>query len=266
MKNKRKSLSPKQRFEVFKRDSFRCQYCGKTAPDVLLEVDHIKPVKEGGTNDIINLITACKDCNRGKGARLLDDNSVIEKQRAQLEELNERRQQLEMMMEWRNGLRDFEDRQIDIIESRLAVATGSYLTERDKASYRRALKKYGLPLMLDSVDAAISQYLLFDEDGEPIDESVTKVFDYVVKICHCKDLNEDKPYMKDLFYIRGILRNRLSYCNDWKALDYLERAYLANATIESLKDCAKNVKNWTQFCDAVEEFLGRQENGEIEEY
>ena len=55
--NKRKSISKKNRFEVFKRDSFTCQYCGASAPDVLLEVDHIKPVASGGTNDILNLIT-----------------------------------------------------------------------------------------------------------------------------------------------------------------------------------------------------------------
>ena len=66
---KRKPISKKLRFEVFKRDSFTCQYCGKSAPDVVLHVDHIKPVKEGGTNDITNLVTACADCNLGKGAR-----------------------------------------------------------------------------------------------------------------------------------------------------------------------------------------------------
>ena len=41
---KRKNLSKSVRFEVFKRDSFKCQYCGKSAPDVVLEVDHIIPV------------------------------------------------------------------------------------------------------------------------------------------------------------------------------------------------------------------------------
>ena len=56
---KRKNLSKSVRFEVFKRDSFKCQYCGKSAPDVVLEVDHIIPVSKGGDNDISNLITAC---------------------------------------------------------------------------------------------------------------------------------------------------------------------------------------------------------------
>jgi hypothetical protein len=68
----RTAISKRLRFEVFKRDSFRCQYCGATPSEtVLLEVDHIHPVAEGGTNDIDNLVTACQACNRGKSAVLL---------------------------------------------------------------------------------------------------------------------------------------------------------------------------------------------------
>lgn len=44
----RKPLSKKTRFDVFKRDQFRCQYCGRTPPTVVLEVDHVVPVAENG--------------------------------------------------------------------------------------------------------------------------------------------------------------------------------------------------------------------------
>jgi CO dehydrogenase/acetyl-CoA synthase alpha subunit len=60
------SISNKQRFEVFKRDNFTCQYCGKKSPDVQLEVDHITPKKLGGLDKLNNLTTACINCNRGK--------------------------------------------------------------------------------------------------------------------------------------------------------------------------------------------------------
>jgi len=80
---KRKSIGPKLRFEVFKRDSFTCQYCGSTSPEVILEVDHIKPVINGGKENILNLLTSCFDCNRGKGKRELDDNQELSKQRKQ---------------------------------------------------------------------------------------------------------------------------------------------------------------------------------------
>ena len=60
------SISKKIRFEVFKRDAFKCAYCGKTPPEVVIEVDHIQPRSRKGSDDINNLITACFDCNRGK--------------------------------------------------------------------------------------------------------------------------------------------------------------------------------------------------------
>jgi 5-methylcytosine-specific restriction endonuclease McrA len=58
MKKHRKQISKKLRFEVFKRDSFKCQYCGNSAPDVILHVDHIEPISKGGDNSILNLITS----------------------------------------------------------------------------------------------------------------------------------------------------------------------------------------------------------------
>lgn len=66
-----RTISPSLRFEIFRRDSFACQYCGRRAPRVVLHVDHVVSVKDGGTNDPGNLITACSVCNVGKGARSL---------------------------------------------------------------------------------------------------------------------------------------------------------------------------------------------------
>lgn len=60
------------RFEILKRDSFRCFYCGRSAPDgAELHVDHVVPRAAGGTDDPANLVTACADCNLGKNAREL---------------------------------------------------------------------------------------------------------------------------------------------------------------------------------------------------
>lgn len=89
----RTPISKRVRFEVFKRDAFSCQYCGAHPPDALLEVDHITPVAEGGTNDEENLVTACFNCNRGKAAVPL---SVVPKSLAEkAAETSEREAQLE---------------------------------------------------------------------------------------------------------------------------------------------------------------------------
>ena len=60
------ALSVRTRFEILKRDRFTCRYCGRLSPNVLLEVDHIVPLCEGGTDDPINLAVSCWECNRGK--------------------------------------------------------------------------------------------------------------------------------------------------------------------------------------------------------
>lgn len=47
------------------------QYCGRKTPAVILEVDHVVPLSDGGRDEIENLATSCWDCNRGKGATSL---------------------------------------------------------------------------------------------------------------------------------------------------------------------------------------------------
>jgi hypothetical protein len=64
----RKALSKSRRFAILKRDYFTCRYCGRTPPEVRLEVDHLLSVKLGGGDDDANLVAACHDCNNGKSA------------------------------------------------------------------------------------------------------------------------------------------------------------------------------------------------------
>ena len=52
----RQVISKKLRFEIFKRDSFRCQYCGASAPEVLLHLDHLKPIAESLAANLVALI------------------------------------------------------------------------------------------------------------------------------------------------------------------------------------------------------------------
>ncbi len=59
-------MKPSIRMAILARDHFRCRYCGRNAPEVVLEVDHVIPRALGGTHEVTNLITACRDCNGGK--------------------------------------------------------------------------------------------------------------------------------------------------------------------------------------------------------
>ncbi|GAC71068.1 HNH endonuclease [Gordonia soli] len=61
-------VSKRLRYEILRRDNHACRYCGASAPDVSLVVDHVVPVALGGLDDPANLVTACHDCNGGKSA------------------------------------------------------------------------------------------------------------------------------------------------------------------------------------------------------
>jgi 5-methylcytosine-specific restriction endonuclease McrA len=64
-------MTPEIRFQIFHRDHYTCQYCGATGADGPLEVDHVLPQSERGDDDLSNLVTACRDCNRRKSGKVL---------------------------------------------------------------------------------------------------------------------------------------------------------------------------------------------------
>ncbi|MBQ1568110.1 MAG: HNH endonuclease [Erysipelotrichaceae bacterium] len=63
----RSLMSAGLRYDVMKRDEFRCVLCGREADDgVKLHVDHILLVSKDGKTVMNNLRTLCSDCNLGK--------------------------------------------------------------------------------------------------------------------------------------------------------------------------------------------------------
>ncbi len=66
----RRRRPPFTRFNVFLRDLFTCQYCGRRLPASELTFDHLVPRSRGGHTTWSNIVTACGPCNLRKGARL----------------------------------------------------------------------------------------------------------------------------------------------------------------------------------------------------
>ena len=60
------------RRNLFKRDHYVCQYCGRQAPPDELTIDHIVPRSQGGESTWENCVVACLDCNKRKGNRTPD--------------------------------------------------------------------------------------------------------------------------------------------------------------------------------------------------
>jgi 5-methylcytosine-specific restriction endonuclease McrA len=59
------------RFEIFNRDHYTCQYCGKGTHQLTL--DHVMPRHRGGEHTWENVVSACIACNRHKAGRTPDE-------------------------------------------------------------------------------------------------------------------------------------------------------------------------------------------------
>lgn len=251
------AISKKLRFEVFKRDAFTCQYCGKKAPDVVLNADHIKPVAAGGKTDLLNLITSCFDCNSGKRDRELTDSAALDKQHAQLSALEERRQQIEMMSEWRIELEKIDEMTAVMAEEawyRL-IENSATLTDSGKADIRKWVKSHGLEAVFNGISAAGSSYLQRNDPGKFSIESINHAFGMIPRVISVQKRSVAKPYLQRLYYARGILRRRLHYVNDRLAVQVMEDAISWGADPEKLVELCKEVRNWSQFRSTIDEFI-----------
>lgn len=249
--HKRKSLTKKVRFEVFKRDSFKCQYCGSSAPDVILHVDHIDPISKGGDNSIINLITSCDDCNFGKSDIRLSDDSAVKKQKEQLDELNKRREQLQMMVKWRQEIKLIDEQYVEsFCDQYKELVPGWRINDRGILIVKSLLRKYSYAHIVSALESAVDK-LQFNDDLIATSETASQVLTNISKIAAFKTLPEVEQRIR---YIRGIIRNRM-YCNELTCLSLLKSSLDAGIDIEELEDIAKSARNWTEWRRIMERIV-----------
>lgn len=146
----RHPLSKSLRFEVFKRDGFVCQYCGSHPPAVILHVDHIIAIANGGNNEIDNLVTSCASCNLGKGARPI--NRVPETISQRAARTAEAEEQIAGYAAIFAAKRDrIEDDAWDVVHA----LTGNDTIRRDwLLSIKRFIEKLPTPDVIDAAEIA----------------------------------------------------------------------------------------------------------------
>lgn len=239
----RKSITKTVRFEVFKRDSFTCQYCGNAAPNVILEIDHINPVSKGGKNNIINLITSCFDCNRGKSNKQISDDSQYKLQINQLKLINEKRQQLEMLAKWQDELLCQDDFYFNMFNKHLQAITNYAVKEHSSFKNKciQNVKKYGISEISECIRISFERY------GDP------EFFEMIFKIAKCRETSRDNPIIKHVYYLRAILRNRIIFHNNEKhVFRILKHQLECGTSFEYLKDLVSTCRNWTEFKESLE--------------
>lgn len=238
---RRPGPSAKIRFEIFKRDAFTCQYCGAKAPDVILHVDHIEPMSRGGNDSLLNLLTSCAACNGGKGATPLDDSSMVQKQRRQLEDLQERREQIDMLVDWQRGLGNVDDHATDRLSDYWSgLVPGWSVTANGKIQLRKSIRKYGIDGVMLGMRVAVDERIVIEGDPPKASaDSVAKAWDFFPRICAVRAGEKTKPWLQRVFYIRAICRNRQSSFKEHDCLRLLNEAAEIGVDLNELERLAK---------------------------
>lgn len=149
---KRKAVTKKTRFEIFKRDQFTCQYCGRSTPLVVLELDHIIPVSKDGGNEDENLITSCFDCNRGKSDNLLDQ--VIPPLLDKMPAMIEKEAQLKEYNKLLKSIKKRRKAGVKKVEAFIIEYFGLSFSDSFTPSVEEFIDKLGLEVVLDNMEKA----------------------------------------------------------------------------------------------------------------
>ena len=209
----------------------------------MLEVDHVAPIASGGNNDIFNYVTSCFDCNRGKGKRKLSDKTEIQKQKQALNEINEKRQQLKMLIKWKEELSKLNNEALSYAEHQFGSMTGGALTQTGKDALLKWITKFGLESVLEAITVSCEK---FNCAGVDDIRNKSAAFDYIPRVCTVIKKTNENPLLKDAYYIRAIIKNRM-YCDQPKTLKALLSLLEDGVSKNELKDIASSSKNWTAF-------------------
>lgn len=80
-RNKSRNEVKFNRYNVFHRDNYNCQYCGENFPQKELTLDHVIPRSKGGKTSWENVVTCCSVCNHKKGNKMPEDFHLKLKQK-----------------------------------------------------------------------------------------------------------------------------------------------------------------------------------------
>jgi len=123
-------------------------------------------------------------------------------------------------------------------------APGWHASAADKRKVEKWIHDFGEEAVMTAMDDCGRQYIQFSQYGFATASSAWHGFNMIPRVCN---VSQRKPDDKELYYARGIARNRLAEFDDRIALRLLKEAYNAGASIEKLQDFARIARNWVEF-------------------
>ena len=90
-------------------------------------------------------------------------------------------------------------------------------------------------------------------DGD--DESTTKAFNYIERICYSREKEKNNPYLYYINYIKKICRTNFSYVDENKLFKWLTQLIHSESDFQEIKGIVIDCANWTQLKRRIEPLL-----------
>ena len=193
----------------------------------------------------------------GKKDRLINDNSIIEKQKLQLEELAEKQEQLKMMIKWRESLCNIKNQELEsLVKVWKKLAPGYTPNENGKNKIKKLLREYSYVQVSEAMEIAAQRYLKFEESGDVTNESWNNAFNKIKGICYYSSMPKDKQiiYAKRGFII-GILNKKfnINFYDDIEIKRVIDEQIKQGNNLEDIEYLAKGCYSKSDFLENLRE-------------
>ena len=186
--------------------------------------------------------------------------ATVKNQQKQLKELAEKREQIKMVMDWKNELLELEEEQVDAINELFMTSTNQQINISDigRQDVKKWLKSFGFNCVYESAKLALAQYLTCDVYNGEVKynlRSGQKAINYIPGICRNKKEDPTDEFLKNLNYLIKILANRfgrLSNTDYWQCKEYIKKGLKIDDSFDFIKRTASS-------CDGIYDFKQRMD-------
>ena len=246
------------KFEVFEKDSFKCQFCGTGAPIVTLQLSRINDTQQSDNwLDTAFLSTSCKVCENKKTA---SDQNTQRNGFISIDELEERLQQLKMLINWRKGMLNIRKQQLANLVRYWENKVPGYSVDNDQKKYILTyITKYSCDEIRSAMDMAADKFFVQHPDGTIVNSSVLNAFGKVPEICSTKSELINAHESDGLLSILEQIKNNITgFFDPRRASQWLNYARSWEVQIEHLFQMASSIQSWTEFSVNIDKMVEKQ--------
>ena len=247
------------KFEVFEKDSFKCQVCGAAAPNVTLTLHRLQNNQQAENwLDPAFLTTFCESCQRKNGSQ--ESANTGNNGHLSLNALEERLDQLKMLINWRKGMIKIRKRQLaSLVEFWQELVPSIFLSEVHKKTLLSCISKYSSDDIKEAMRLAVQEFIVVHQDGSIARDSFQMAFANIPEICYRKTKMSKTREAEELYHIHDILEERIDgFFDSARVIQWLNYARSWDVHLEELIQMAARVTNWTQFSCSIDELVHRQ--------